>query len=280
MALRLGSLEIEAFSISGLATYVVVPAFDACFDLGHCSVEASHLRHVLLSHVHQDHALGVVRHLSLRAMTGASPSRIFVPSESRDALVDVLRAQERLERKEPADLEGIVRGVAPGDTFALSPQRRVLAFDVVHRIPSRGYTVVETRRKLKQAFAGLPGEAIRPAHDRGEELYDHREVNVLTYVGDSTVETLERHPEVGESEVLFLEATHLPGTSPETSAKYGHTHLEELGDLFRRRPATLASRFVVLKHFSMKYGEADIRAALGTLPEGLRGRVTLLIQGG
>ncbi len=280
VALRLGALEMEAFSISGLATYVQVPAFDACFDLGHCSVEASHLRHVLLSHVHQDHALGVVRHLSLRAMTSASPSRIFVPSESRDALLDVLRAQERLERKHPADLDVIVRGVAPGDTFALSPHRRVRAFDVVHRIPSRGYTVLETRRKLKPAFLGLPGPAIREAHARGEALYDHREVNVLTYIGDSTLETLERHPEVGESEVLFLEATHLPGTSPAVSAKYGHTHLEELAELFRRRPATLASRFVVLKHFSMKYGEADIRAALDALPEGLRERVTLLITMG
>src|SRR5262245_54996933 len=50
VSLRLGGLDVEAFSISGLSTYVLVPSFDACFDLGHCSVEASHLRHVLLSH--------------------------------------------------------------------------------------------------------------------------------------------------------------------------------------------------------------------------------------
>jgi catechol 2,3-dioxygenase-like lactoylglutathione lyase family enzyme len=73
VALRLGALELEAFSISGLATYVLVPALEACFDLGHCSVEASRVRNVLLSHVHQDHALGVVRHLALRvADMGAS----------------------------------------------------------------------------------------------------------------------------------------------------------------------------------------------------------------
>ncbi len=277
VSLRLGSLEIEAFSISGLATYVRVPAFDACFDLGHCSIEASHTRNVLLSHVHQDHSLGVIRHLALRAMTGARPSRIYLPGESRDALLDVLRACERMERKDPADLEAAVHGVAAGDTFPLGPNRRVRAFDVVHRVPSRGYTVLETRRKLKPAFAGLPGEEIRAAHARGEALYDLREVNVLTYVGDSTLETLERHPEVGESEVLFLEATHLPGTSPAQSAKYGHTHLEELAALATRRPEALASRYVVLKHFSMKYGAGDIRAALQVLPAGLRERVTMLI---
>ena len=78
---------------------------------------------------------------------------------------------------------------------------------------------------------GAGGEAIRAAHERGEALYDAHDVNMLTYVGDSTLETLERHPEVGESEVLFLEATHLPGTSPELSAKYGHTYLVRHGAL-------------------------------------------------
>jgi ribonuclease Z len=277
VSLRLGTLEVEGFSISGLSTYVLVPAFDACFDLGHCSVEASRVRNVLLSHVHQDHALGVVRHLALRAMTGARPSRIFVPAESRADLIDVLRAHERLERRSADDLDSIVQGVAAGEVFGLAGHRRVHAFDVVHRIPSRGYTVVETRRKLKSAFVGLPGNAIREARERGEELYDYGEVNVFTYIGDSTLETLERHPEVGDSEVLFLEATHLTGTGREVSAKYGHTHIEELEELHRRNPEALASPYIVLKHFSMKYGLEDVRAAADRLPEGLRERVIVLL---
>ena len=277
VSLRFGALEIEAFSISGLASYVAVPAFDACFDLGHCSVEASQLRNVLLTHVHQDHSLGVIRHLALRRMMGHRAPRIYLPVESRAALLDVLRAYERMEKKEPADLESIVRGVAPGEIVSLSPNRKVRVFDVNHRITSRGYTVIEESRKLKMVYRDLPGQAIRDARDRGEELYDYRDENRLTYVGDSTIETLERHPEVGESEVLFLEATHLPGTSPEVSAKYGHTHLDELADLFARRPEALASPHIVLKHFSMKYDATQIRAALETLPAGLRERVTLLI---
>lgn len=277
ISLRLGGLDLEAFSISGLSTYVLVPSFDACFDLGHCSVEASHLRNVLLSHVHQDHALGVVRHLALRAMTGARPSRIWLPAESRDAFLEWLDALARLERRPPDDLSPHVHGVAPGETFALAGHRKVRVFDVTHRIPSRGFTVIETRRKLKPAFVGLPGPAIREAHERGEELYDYLDVNLFTYIGDSTLATLERHPEVGESEILFMEATHLPGTGREAAAKYGHTHLEELADLHRRRPEALASPHVVLKHFSMKYRDEDIRAALAALPEGLRERVTLLV---
>jgi ribonuclease Z len=277
IALQLGSLACEAFSISGLATFVRVPSLDACFDLGECSVAAAATRNVLLSHVHQDHALGVVRHVALRAMTGQRPSRIFVPAESKDALLDVLRAFERLEQREPAELDAQVHGVLPGDVFDLGAHRSVRVFDVVHRIPSRGFTVTETRRKLKPTFVGLAAEVLREARARGEEIHDHREHDVLTYIGDSTLETLERHPEVGASEVLFLEATHLPGTSRAGTARYGHTHLEELADLARRRPEVLASPHVVLKHFSMKYGAAEIRASLRILPDELRARVTLLL---
>ena len=82
---------------------------------------------------------------------------------------------------------------------------------------------------------------------------------------------------IGESEILFLEATHLPGTSRESSAKYGHTHLEEIAALAERRHGALASPHVVLKHFSMKYDEAQIRGAVEALPPWLRERVTMLV---
>ncbi len=96
-------------------------------------------------------------------------------------------------------------------------------------------------------------------------------------MGDSTIATLERHPELGQSAVLFLEATHLPGTPSEMSAKYGHTHLDELAELYARAPEALSSPHIVLKHFSMKYRREDILAAKDSLPVGLRERVTLLV---
>ena len=192
LALTLGALDVTAFSISGLATWIAVPSLDACFDLGHCTVEVSRLRNVLLSHAHQDHSLGVVRHLSLRAMTGARPSRVYLPEESREPMIAMLRAYERLEGKRDADLEACVRGVSPGDTFALSPRHRVHAFDVTHRLPSRGYTVLETRRKLLDKFVGLPGEALRDARAAGKELHSFHARAVLTHFADRTIDTIEQ----------------------------------------------------------------------------------------
>jgi ribonuclease Z len=275
--LELSGLRLVAFSISGVASYLLVPAFDACFDLGHCPLEAIKLRHVFLSHVHQDHSGGVHRHLSLRRMFGSRPSKVYAPAESAAPLEAYLRAFQRLEEKPEGEVDGVVHGLGVGDEVRLSGRYRVKAFDVCHRIASRGYTVVESRRKLKPEFDGLPGEAIAAARARGDEIYDVREVAALTYVGDSTLETLLRNPQVGQSEVLFLEATHLPGTSPDVSERWGHTHLAELAELAGQRPEIFASRHIVLKHFSTRYERDEILAARQLFDEGLRERLTFLV---
>ncbi len=275
--LDLGGLAVTAFSISGLATYVMVPAFDACFDLGYCPVEATKLRHVFLSHCHLDHCGGARLHHSMRRMTGARPSRFFVPAPSAQAFRELFAAYDRLDGKEPADYAEAIRALSPGDTVRLSGRFNVRCFDVEHRIDSLGYTVSETRRKLKAAYADLPGPAIAAARERGEELYDFHTLDAFTYVGDSVIGTLRRHPEIGQSQVLFLEATHLPGTERAVSAAWGHTHIEEIIELAREQPGIFASPHIVIKHFSTRYDLRDIVRAHRLLPDGLRERVTFLV---
>ncbi len=274
--LRFGDLTLTAFSISGLATYVLAPSLNACFDLGHCPAEAARLDRVFLSHVHQDHSSGVPRHLWLREMQGMGRPKVYCPAESAEGLRGVLRAFAAMEGRDRDDGD-VVRGVVDGEVIPLGRRRTVRVFDVVHRIASVGFTVVERRRRLLDAWVGAPGPEIGAARRRGEVVDVESEVDLFTYVGDSTIETLRRHPEVGRSEVLFLEATHLPGTDPAKSVEYGHTHLDELVALWRERPEALASPHIVLKHFSMRYFEREVRAAVAALPDGLRERVRPLL---
>jgi ribonuclease Z len=276
-SLHLGRLDLKAFSISGLSTYVLVPELDACFDLGHCPLEATRLRHVLLSHTHQDHCTGAHRHLSMRRMFGARPSRIHCPAPSAEPLRELFRAFDRLEGREAGNYDDIIVGVEPGESIRLSGRFEVQTFDVTHRITSLGFTVVEARRKLKAHLLGLPGPDIAAARARGEDLYDISHHKLLTYIGDSTIDTLEKHPEIGESEILFLEATHLPGTDPEVSRTYGHTNLEQIIALAEQSPQTFASPHIVLKHFSTRYRREEIVSAFDRLPAWLREKTTLLI---
>lgn len=274
--LELGGLSLRAFAISGLASYVLVPRYALCFDLGHCSMEASGCREVFLTHVHQDHAGGVQRHLSLRAMRGAPASRIYCPEESADDLRGLLRAWSRLERREAPDLDELVRGVSPGDRISLRKNLSVEVFDVIHRLPSRGYTLVERARSLSEAWVGRSGDEIAAAVRSGAIVHDERLRRRLTYVGDSTIETFALNPQLADCDVLFIEATHLPGTPLEAAHRWGHTHLDELVALWRSAPERLCAKHIVLKHFSVRYERGEIRAAHASLPDGLRERVTML----
>jgi len=276
VSLTLCGMDLVAFSISGVATYLLARDFDACFDLGHCALEASFLRNVFLTHVHQDHCGGAHRHLALRAMTGASPSVLYCPAERAEALRDLLRAWAALEEKDPGDLDAIVRPVSPGDRVALGKRCSVEVFDVRHRVASRGFTLVEHRRALRPEWVGREPAAIGEAVRAGEDVYATRDHRRLTYIGDSTIETFAENPGIGDCDVLFMEATHLPGSPVAAAHRWGHTHLDELADLYRRDPAALSARHVVLKHFSLKYRDDDIARARASLPEGLRERVIML----
>ncbi len=280
LRLRLAGIELDAFSVSGLASYVLVPEFDACFDLGHCALEAAHLRHVFLSHTHQDHAGGAPRHVALRRMFGARPSRIYCPAASAEPLANVLRAFDAMEEKhDEADPATLVTGLSPGDVVKLRGRFSVEVFEVDHRITSVGFTVVEHRRVLKPAWVGASGPEIAAAREEGvtvHDLVDHRR---FTYVGDSTPETLWRNPTLGDSDVLFLEATHLPGTPRTASERWGHTHFESLVEWLEARGASMPCQHIILKHFSMKYRREEVRAAWAALPEHLQGRITMLMQG-
>lgn len=275
--LDLGGLDLTAFSISAIATYVLAPDLDACFDLGHCPVEAAQLRHVFLSHCHQDHSAGALRHRAFRRMFGARPSRIFVPEESAPLFREWFAAMDRMDGTPSDDLPQVIRGMAPGDTFQLSGHYEVQAFQAIHRIPSLGFTVMERRRKLKPMYLELPGPEIAQAHRRGEELYDFKQIPLLTYLGDCTIQTLLEHPEIGQSQVLFLEATHLGETSREVSKTWGHTHLDEIIELAREQPHIFANSHIVLKHFSTRYSHHEILAAFKYLPDWLRKKTTLLL---
>jgi ribonuclease Z len=268
-----------AFSISGVSTYVMVPAMSACFDLGHCAVEAARLRNVLLTHTHQDHCLGAIRHRSLREMWGSATSRIYLPQSCRDDFVATLAAFAKLEQREfdHEEVSASVIGVHSNTHFELSPRYQVHCFAVTHRIDSIGYRVVENRRKLKARYDGWSGEELGEAHRRGAELYDFKQHPVLTYIGDSTIETLQNTDDWGDTDVLFLECTHVGATDLAVSTKYGHTHLDQLVRLFEREPERFGRANIVLKHWSMRYSQDEVLRATRRLPPALAERITLLL---
>jgi ribonuclease Z len=148
------------------------------------------------------------------------------------------------------------------------------AFQTYHRVPSQGYTVWETRSRLKPEFRGLPGPRLGELRGQGVALEETHEVALLSFTGDTRVEVLERTPELQQTECLVIEASFLDGFVPPAEARAtGHIHLDELVDRAPLLPAT----DVVFCHFSARYAPEDVRDILARrLPEGLRGVVRSL----
>jgi ribonuclease Z len=158
--------------------------------------------------------------------------------------------------------------LAPGEEHALGKGRVVRAFETYHRVPSQGYTVWETRSRLRADLRGLPGERLGELRRQGVALDEVHRVARLSFTGDTRVEVLERTPELQHTECLVIEASFLNDLVPKADAReMGHIHLDELIERAELLPRT----DVVFSHFSARYRPADVRDILAQrLPDQLR----------
>src|SRR5436190_1887717 len=97
MRLDVAGHLIEAHSEGGIETCFQVPAFDVCLDIGRCPPGATTRSTLLLTHGHIDHAAGLPYWISMRAMNGLAPPRVFVPKASHGAIARMLAAWTELQ---------------------------------------------------------------------------------------------------------------------------------------------------------------------------------------
>jgi ribonuclease Z len=279
VVLKLPQETITAFSISALATYVLIPELNCAFDMGECTLEAVPLERVFLSHAHGDHARCLLRHESLRRLLGMSPATYFIPAASQEGFLELSRAWKHLERVHPNQFEyPRFHPMNEGEVVWLHRQLAAKAFRVNHTLPSLGYTLYDVRKKLKPEFQGRPGQELARLRREGVSFEDEIWLPRLTYIGDSTIETLYRERQVGQSRILFLEVTFLMEDERELARQRGHTHLEDLVEFLRDCPGVLQNEHVILKHFSMRYDSRFIVHMLRTrLPKDFLERVHILI---
>ncbi|MBK9578676.1 MAG: hypothetical protein IPK50_12445 [Fibrobacterota bacterium] len=279
ITLEANGLEMQGFSIGGLATYLMVPEWKVCFDIGECPVEAVRLPYVFLTHSHGDHARGLLRHFSLRRMLNMPQAEYFVPDFLVEPLRNLAQAWCDLEghRNRPEYIPNF-RPLAKRDTVELNRQLRVSTFPVDHRVRSLGFTVQEVRKKLKPEFHGTVGHELGALKRRGVEIETETLQPRLTFIGDTTLKTLEREPHCLDSEILVIETTFILPEDLEMAAPKGHLHLFELFDFLSANPEACRFNTLVLKHFSMKYTRAQIEAVVRKqTPAFLKDRVRILL---
>lgn len=283
VTLRLAGMTLSGFSISGLATWLMVPELDVLFDAGECPLAALPINHVLLTHAHGDHARCLNRHVQLRRMVGIpTDATYFLPEAIREGCEAWLRAEARFEGV-PDDEVVLppLRGLRPDEGPVPLPRRRELRvrpFPVTHRVPSLGYTVLASRKKLLPAYAALPGPEIARLRREGVVVQEERLEPQLTFIGDCVERSLLDEAHIWDSRVLVIEATFLAPGEEGLAEDKGHTHLAGVARALEHLGERVRCEHIVLKHFSMRYSAEEIRQHVDRLiPPPLRPRVELLL---
>lgn len=253
--IKIDGFTVEGEAVSGIGSALAIVELGICLDIGVTTKAALKCGTVLITHGHQDHLGCIVQHANIRTMMGGQKSRYIVPSHLIQKIQSLFKVWEDLQEGDVPKYELIP--LDPGQSFDLGKGWSVRPFPTIHRVPSQGYMLVETRQKLLQELEGRSSEEIGILRKQGVTVTQKKEVVRLAYTGDTKVEVLDNVPELTTCDVLVMEATFLgQDHSAEFAAQRGHTHLNG----FVERKDSFKNKEVLLVHFSARYEEEMIMA--------------------
>jgi ribonuclease Z len=269
--LQLAGTSVDAISVAGMETCIVLPSLKLAFDIGRGPKFAVACSTVLFTHAHIDHMGGLAHHVATRSLLHMKPPTYVVPAEVEDAFHNLLDAFRQLDGSE---LPCRVIPANPGDAIPLGKGRTVRAFRAVHVVPALGYSIWQEHHRLRPDLVGQSGENIRDARARGEQVSETFATPIVAFTGDSCIDVLDREPVLCQAKLLMMEVSFLDDRVPVAAArKNGHIHLDEViarADLFENEA-------ILFTHLSARYRQAEAQAILDRrLPEHLKRRVTLL----
>jgi len=255
--LQFKGLTIEGYSRAAVQSYWRIPELKLGFDLGGSPWSFMGTQAYFVTHSHLDHLAAIPVYVARRRMMKMDPPTIYLPEESVDNVRKMLHAWQRLE----------------GAEVELSREHVVTAFATKHTVPSLGYVVWDRRKKLKPEYQGLSGDEIRDLRFSGQDVSHEVRVPIVCYTGDTAPAGLDGYPPVYESQILITELTFFrPEHRKEKIHKFGHTHLDDIIE----RAEKFQNELIIMTHFSTRYHERQIRAAVERrLPAGLVDRVHL-----
>jgi ribonuclease Z len=283
ISLQLGTTTLSGFSISGLATYIQIPEIDFCFDMGECPLSAVSINHIFLSHSHGDHSRCLMRHFALRRMMGIEKEPVYyIPAPIFQNLQDLIAAEAHFEgvHKSQFKMPQLV-AVDPTQDFINSQYRKDLCFktfEVEHRVHSLGITIYKQKKKLKNEFLDKNPTELIQLRKEGHTLETLMRTPYCSFIGDCTGRSLLENIHIFMSEIAIIECTYLFENEQDHAQKRGHTHIDEIVNLFKKYPEKIQSQYIVLKHFSMKYTRSQILKNIDEkMPAEFKEKILLLI---
>lgn len=262
----MGSYQVYGVSVGAVETCVCIPALSLAFDSGKCPPRAIAMRYMALTHGHCDHIHGLPLHLATRALQKLSEPKYFVPT---DIVPDVRNFIDAVERLEQAAFRFNVHPMSPSDPpQALGKGWMLKSFPTKHTVPSQGYVVLKTARKLKSEFVGKSPKELVLTKQLGIEIENLVMTPEIVFTGDTTLDAIAGSEDCRQARILITEMTFIDDScSVENARKFGHIHLDEV---IQRKDIFVDNEYIVFTHFSARYSKEAIRHALARLPDELR----------
>lgn len=252
LAAPLHGLSLWGFSRAANATSFAIPELSLQLDAG-MIVHDQRPDDIFITHTHSDHVHDITKLKSRR-----KPPNIYIPEHAVELFERYILTAQELTNSAPTP-EGFVYQEAyrliplkPGDMISFSRGKVRYEVDVYgcdHSIPCLGYGFFEVRERLASHLKGLPGAEIGRLRAQGEVVTESTRVPRFAFLGDTTPEVFERHPEILELPLVITECSFLEPDDLAQAHKTKPTHFDQLLPILRDHPQT---RFI-LTHLSHRY---------------------------
>ncbi|MFK8139095.1 MAG: MBL fold metallo-hydrolase [Bdellovibrionales bacterium] len=265
------NLSLRGISMAGICTHISIPELKLCVDVGYSHPSILGHRNYLVTHSHMDHASGIPYIISNKALTNQNTPNFFMPESMIEPMTNIMQIWSDMEGHQykykfiPTELRQLVD---LGGNYGFK------AFPTFHRVDSNGYTIIQTKKKLKEKYLGLPATKVQSLKESGVEIENKLEIPLISVTGDTKIDFLDATEEVRNSRVLVLEVTYADSRkSIESTREWGHIHLDELIP----RLGDIKSEYIILKHFSRRHSYNEVLDILeNRLPESEKDRVVVL----
>jgi len=175
---------------------------------------------------------------------------VYCPVQMKEPLCLMARASQSLN-----DCVDLIEkeqihcfGINVGDVL----KHRNININVIkcfHNVPTVGFELVKTKKRLKHEYKSLKGAEIKALKDKGTEITFIEQQKFFTFLGDTTIEVFNDKKTL-QTAVIMVECTILDQeVSPEETTKRGHIHWEQLEPIVIANPSVL---FVII-HLSRRY---------------------------
>ncbi|MCI0498498.1 MAG: MBL fold metallo-hydrolase [Planctomycetales bacterium] len=253
--LQIDDLEILGYSVAGEETVVGMPQLDVCFDIGKAPAQVISINHLLLTHGHMDHAAGIAYYLSHRKFCGLPEGTVLTPPNAIEPIRRILDAWGQLDgTRIPANLVP----VQPGDQYRLKPNLIARVFPTKHTRQAVGFSVIETRKKLKPEYHALAGPQLVELKKQGVVIDTPVEIPIVSYLGDTSYVDFSQLDYVANSKILIAECTFFADEHTERADAGRHMHIDEFAPLLGR----MNNEVILITHLTQRTSMTEARKML------------------